>query len=133
MNKKGSITAVEPIYSAEDVRAMGAYLLEEDKQRQQPAYIIWLLCVNGGFRVGDMLKLKVYQIYGTGKKVKDYIEIREEKRGKVQKRRIAAELKKPLQEYVNGLDWKGGVKYQSYLFASSRKEGKHYRKSGYRY
>lgn len=123
MNRKGNRTAVEPLYSVDDVAAMGDYLRRIDQERQQPAYLVWLLCVNGGFRIGDILKLRIGQLCTKGKRVMDYIEIREEKRGKVVRRRIPEQVRRQLQEYVRGLNWRGGVKYQSYLFESSRRPG----------
>jgi integrase len=80
-----------------------------------------------GFRIGDALKLRVSQICGTGKKVKNHIEVKEQKTEKVVTRPIPPEIKQALQEYIDSLRWeKGGVKFQSYLFESERKPGKHY-------
>lgn len=125
MNAKGSRTAVEPLYDPRDVLAMGDYLRQQDAAREQPAYIVWLLCVHGGFRIGDVLQLRVCQVCGKGKFVRDHIEIREEKRGKVVKRGIPAPVKAQLQAYVNRLDWQR-VKYQSFVFESHRNQGKPY-------
>lgn len=125
MNKKGNKTAVEPLYNGDDVAAMGDYLRRGDADRGQPAYMVWLLCVNGGFRVGDMLKLRIGQLCTKGKRVNEYIEIREEKRGKVVRRRIPAQVRQLLQGYVDSLEWTS-VKYQSYLFESPRRPGKPY-------
>lgn len=125
MNRKGNRTAVEPLYSADDVHALGDYLKKEDAEREQPAYMIWLLCVNGGFRIGDVLRLRIAAVCGKGKKVKDHITLREEKRNKVINRKLPDEVRKRLQGYVNGLDWEK-VKYQTYLFESPRNPGKPY-------
>lgn len=125
MNRKGNKTAVEPLYSADDVHALGDYLKKEDAEREQPAYMIWLLCVNGGFRIGDILKLRIAAVCGKGKKVKEHLLLREEKRDKVIQRKLPDEVRKRLQGYVNGLDWEK-VKYQTYLFESPRNPGKPY-------
>lgn len=126
MNSKGSKRAVEPLRNIEDVTAIGAYLKERDAETGQAAYIIWLLCVNGGFRIGDILKLRVFQLCGKGKRIHEYIELREEKRGKAIKRKIPAQVRPILQAYINGLDWKSGIKFQSYLFESARNPGRPY-------
>lgn len=123
MNKKGNQTAVEPLYNAHDVAAIGDYLRRIDAERGQPVYIIWLLCVNCGLRIGDVLRLRVYQICGTGKRVRRYLELREQKRGKPVKRLLPDDVRRLLQGYVDGLDWTN-IKYQSYLFESPRRPGK---------
>ena len=125
MNKKGSKTAVEPIYNPSDVKAIADQLKREDAARGQPAYVIWVLCVSGGYRIDDVLTLRVAQVCGKNKQVRDQIEIREEKTGKTQKRKVTNEVRGPLQDYINGLDWTK-VKYQSYLFESPRRCGKPY-------
>lgn len=125
MNKKGNKTAVQPLYNADDVRAIGDYLRQQDETRSQPAYMIWLLCVNGGFRVGDVLQLRIAQICGKGKRVAEHIQLREQKRGKVIKRQIPPAAREKLQAYINGLEWQR-VKYQSYLFESPRNQGHPY-------
>lgn len=125
MNKKGSKTAVEPIYNPDDVKAIGAYLKEEDERREQPAYLIWLLCLVCGYRIGDVLRLRIGNVLTRGKKIRDYLEFREEKTEKAQKRKILPEVKAELEKYIERKDWKK-TKYQSYLFESERVEGKPY-------
>ena len=126
MNQRGNRTAAEPLRNVEDVRAIGQCLLREDRSRGQPAFIVWVIGVQCGFRIGDILSLRVGHVAGKGKRIRDYIEIREAKRGKVIKRKLPDDVKQILQAYVDGLDWKGGTKYESYLFESPRNPKNHY-------
>ena len=129
MNKKGGKTFVEPLRELSDIQAIGAELLEEDKKTGQFAYVIWSLCIYTGFRIGDILRLKVNNVSGARKEVRGHIRIKEQKtkKHKAEPRTIAInpELRPILQEYINGLDWKGGTKGESFLFPSPRLEGKH--------
>lgn len=126
MNKKGNKTQVKPIKDAEIIKAMGAYLKRTDAERGQAAYIVWLLCVNGGLRVSDALALRVANICGNGKRVKLEIMVTEQKTHKQRMIPLGDNVRRELQEYVDGMNWRSGVKYQSYLFPSDRKPGKHY-------
>lgn len=129
MNKKGNKTFVEPLRDVSDIKAISAELLEGDKEAGQFAFVVWSICIYTGFRIGDVLRLKVNNISGARKEVRKHIRVKEQKtrKHKEEPRTIAInpELKPILQEYINGLDWKGGVKGESYLFPSPRKEGKH--------
>lgn len=125
VNKKGNRTAVEPLYNKRDAEAIAAYLRQVDAETGQPAYILWVLCANCGYRIGDMLRLRVSDVCNKGKRIKEYLEILEEKENKYVKRKLNPEVRQLLQEYVNGLEWKT-IKYQSYLFESPRRPGKPY-------
>lgn len=125
MNKKGNRTAVEPLYNKQDAEAIAEYLRYRDAETGQPAYILWVLCANCGYRIGDMLRLRVSDVCSKGKRIKDYLEIHEEKENRYVRRKLNPEVRQLLQAYVNGKDWKT-VKYQSYLFESPRRPGKPY-------
>lgn len=125
MNKKGGRTRVSPLKDDAAIKAMAAYLKRTDAERGQAAYIVWLICVNGGLRVSDALDLKIANICGQGKKVKGCLTITEKKTGKLRYISLGENVRRELQEYIYGIDWKSGVKYQSYLFPSSRKRGQH--------
>lgn len=129
MNKKGSRTFVEPLRDIEQIKGIGLELLEEDKRTGQFAFVIWSICIYTGFRIGDVLRLKVNNVSTTGKRVREHLTVYEQKtrssKEKPRRVRINPELQPILQEYINSLDWKGGIKGESYLFPSPRKDGKH--------
>lgn len=124
MNRHGNKTRTKPIKNHEVITAMAAYLKTTDKERGQAAYIIWLLCVNGGLRVSDALRLRIAAVCGQGKRVKDCLYLTEEKTGKQRIVTIGQETRKEIQNYIDSLDW-SKMKFQSYLFPSSRKPGHH--------
>ena len=126
MNKKGSRTRVKPLKDEALIKAMAAYLKQADAERGQAAYIVWLLCVNGGLRVSDALALRIANICGNGKRVKREIIVTEQKTHKQRVIPLDDNVRRDLQEYVDGMNWRSGIKYQSYLFPSDRKPGKHY-------
>jgi len=129
MNRKGNKTFVEPLRDIEDVKAVGAELLEEDKATGQFAFVVWSICIYTGFRIGDILRMKVNNVCGARKQIREHIRMKEQKtkKHKAEPRTIAVnpELKPILKEYIDGLDWKGGIKAESFLFPSPRKDGKH--------
>ena len=129
MNRKGNKTFVEPLREVDDIKAIGAELKEEDEKTGQFAFVVWAICIYTGFRIGDVLRLKVNNVSGARKEVREHIRIKEQKtkKHKAEPRTIAInpELKPILQEYISGLNWKDGIKGESYLFPSPRLEGKH--------
>ena len=125
VNKKGNKTRVNPLKDDAQIKAIAAYLKKTDAERGQAAYIVWLLCVNGGLRVIDALELRIANICGQGKRVKPEITVTEKKTGKLRFIPLGENVRRELQGYIDGMDWKSGIKYQSYLFPSSRREGKH--------
>lgn len=125
VNRKGNKTRVNPLKNDTDVKAMAAYLKKTDAERGQAAFIVWVLCVNGGLRVSDALELRIASVCGQGKKVKPELTIAEKKTGKLRLIPLGENVRRELQGYIDGLRWKDGIKYQSYLFPSSRKKGQH--------
>jgi len=126
MNPKGSKTFLEPLDSIEDIIAIIEELAKEDRARGgQPACPIFTIGVFCGFRIGDILELKIGNVCDKGKRIKTTIRIREQKRGKPIERTVPDIARKILKEYIDSLDW-SKVKYQSYLFESTRRAGHPY-------
>ncbi len=126
MNRRGNKTAVKPIKDDSIIHNMALYLKQRDKATGECAYAVWLICVNCGLRVSDVLNMRIASLCGQGKRVKQSITITEGKTGKLRMLPIGEETRRELQEYVNGLNWSaGGVRFQSYLFASKRRPQKH--------
>lgn len=126
MNRRGNKTAVKPIKDESTIHNMAQYLKQRDAETGEGAYCVWLLCVNCGLRVGDALNMRIASLCGQGKRVKENLEFTEGKTGKLRRVPLGNHVRKELQEYINRLDWSaGGVKYQSFLFASKRRQQKH--------
>ena len=104
--KKGSRITVEPIRRIRDVKAI-AKLLSDDKRDR----LLFLIGVNNGLRVGDLLKLQVKDVAHL--KVGDTLTIKESKTGKPNVLVINKTVYKALREYLT----EGP---QGYLFASKK-------------
>ena len=82
---------VQPIRDPKKIRAMKNNL----KARDYKYYILFVIGINTGLRVSDVLKLKVSDVEG-----KDHVTINEQKTGKVKRFLINAPLKKELSDYI---------------------------------
>lgn len=86
-------------------------VLLSDKLHGQRNYILFLLGIYSGYRISDILKLKVSDVYN-----KKYFEIIENKTGKLRKRIIHPELKEELNLYIES----NKLSLDSYLFPSQK-------------
>ena len=125
MNKRGNKTAVKPIKDENTITRMSEYLKQRDAATGEGVYCIWRLGTTLGLRAADILSMRIACLCGQGKRVKQTITITEGKTGKLRQIPIGDKTRRELQEYINGLNWgAGGVKFQSYLFASKRRPQK---------
>jgi integrase len=83
---------VQPIRDPEKVEAIKQFLKEQNERN----YLLFLIGINTGLRISDILKLKVGDVKGT------HISIREKKTGKQKRIRITPSLKRELKWYVEG-------------------------------
>lgn len=81
---------VEPIRDKDDIEAMKSYLREWSERN----YILFLVGINTGFRIGDILKLKVKDVQGW------HIRVKEQKTGKTKSIKMTRRLKNELRDYV---------------------------------
>ncbi|MGC4375912.1 site-specific integrase [Fictibacillus sp. Mic-4] len=81
---------VEPIRDKEIVAEIKAYLKEQNERN----YILFLLGINTGLRISDILNLRVRDVEGW------YITIREKKTRKHKRIKMTSELKKALRDYI---------------------------------
>ncbi|ECD6517262.1 site-specific integrase [Salmonella enterica subsp. enterica] len=86
---------VHPIRDNRIVEAMKELL----KEKNERDYILFLIGINTGFRVSDILKLTVKDVKNL-----DYIRRREIKTGKNRRAPINDELKRALKKYIKGKD-----------------------------
>ena len=90
------MTTVDPIRSINDIEKIKSYLLKINKRD----FMIFLIGINTGLRVSDILKLNVKDVYN-----KTYIEIQEQKTNKLKKFPLNKILQKSLNEYVKTLNY----------------------------
>ena len=99
------MTSVEPIRNKEKIELVKR-ILKENGTRD---YLLFLLGINIGLRISDILKLKVCDV-----KDKEYITIKEQKTGKRKRFPITNSFKTALEEYIKGKS------YYEWLFPSQR-------------
>lgn len=96
---------VEPIRDEEQLEEFKEYL----KERSERDYVLFLTGINTGFRVSDILNLRVKDVKGT------HIRVIEMKTGKPKRVIISPELKRALKDFI------AGRKDREYLFISNKR------------
>jgi integrase len=81
---------VQPIRDPEKVQQIKEYFKEENERN----YLLFVMGINTGLRISDILKLKVADVKGK------HIVIREQKTGKQKWIRITPTLKRELKKYI---------------------------------
>jgi integrase len=106
-NHKGGVNLnlVQPIRDKEKLTMMKAEL----KRQNYRDYIMFLLGINTGLRIGDILKLRIKDV-----KDKTHIIIKEQKTNKSKRIFINSTLKEELADYIEGLN------DDSFLFKSNK-------------
>ena len=110
--KKGSRITVDPIRRLKDIRSISQLL--SDKPRD---YLLFVMGINNGLRIGDLLKLKVSQVQNV--KVGDIIKIKESKTKKDNVLVINKTLHKALKNYFENTN----LNSDDYLFKSRKGNG----------
>lgn len=90
---------VEPIRNKEQIDLVKKILKEHGTRD----YLLFLMGINSGLRISDILKLKIYDVRN-----RNYIEIKEQKTSKYKKFPITDSFKNVLEEYIynkNDNDW----------------------------
>jgi site-specific recombinase XerD len=97
---------VEPIRDIKKIKKMKAYLLKHNERD----YLMFVLGINSGLRISDLLHLNVTDVAG-----KDSIVVREKKTGKTKQFALSDTCKKAIAEYLEHTDVTEGA-----LFASRK-------------
>ncbi|WP_157074399.1 tyrosine-type recombinase/integrase, partial [Geobacillus zalihae] len=84
---------VQPIRDPEKIAAMKKYLLQRSKRN----YILFVLGINTGLRISDLLQLKKEDLLQT------HLKLREKKTRKEKRIRIPPAIRKELIEYAKTL------------------------------
>jgi integrase len=100
------MNTVDPIRDIEQIRKMKDYLLT----RNYRDYLLFILGINTGLRISDLLNLKVSDV-----KDKYHIIIKEQKTGKEKKFMLSDQMRLEIERYI---EHKGAGEY---LFNSKRK------------
>jgi integrase len=109
---------VEPIRSKKQIDALKKYLRGQNIRD----YLLFVLGINSGLRISDLLKLQVEEVYNQ-----DRISIREQKTGKRKDFPLSDTCKKAIQDYVKATGRQSGS-----LFASRKGGGPISRVHAYR-
>lgn len=91
---------VQPIRDKNKIEAIKK-ILKADNLRD---YSLFVLGINSGLRISDLLNLKISDV-AEGKKIKDRISLREQKTGKTKDFPLGASSIKALKEYLDTRDY----------------------------
>ena len=86
------MNTVQPIRDSEVLQDIKDYLKDSNARN----YIMFLIGINTGLRISDILRLRIRDVTGS------HISIREKKTGKQKRILINSELKRELQPYIEG-------------------------------
>ena len=94
----GKKMPADPIKRIDDIHYIQAYIKAQNKTHSHRNYILFILGITTGYRVGDLVTLRVKDIkralsYG-------YFQIEEGKTKKIRKVPIVSNLKKELKDYI---------------------------------
>jgi len=115
---------VQPIRDKRKIQAIKKYL----KAKSLRDHALFVLGINSGLRISDLLRLKVSDVLDEKGKIKDRISLREKKTGKFKDFPICETAKKALKEYLENSHLGSGM----YLFPSRKGNGPISRIQAYR-
>lgn len=90
MNKAGNVCTVSPIRDINKLNDMKEYLFEHNRK----IHLLFVLGINSGLRVSDLLKLTVEGVQGGS------VTIREQKTSKAKQFELSNTCKKTIKEYL---------------------------------
>lgn len=104
LNRGDEMEYVEPIRDLVQIKKMGRYL----KLKSNRDYLLFILGINSGLRISDLLSLTVEDVLG-----KDRITIREKKTGKAKDFPLSDVAKKSIAQYLKTTGLTTGVLFPS--------------------
>ncbi|MDF2881039.1 MAG: xerC 1 [Clostridiaceae bacterium] len=107
---------VEPIKNIKDIAKIKQYLIGKENKRD---YMLFVVGINVGLRIGDLLSLKITDIFQDGKIV-DKVTINEQKTDKKREFELNKSAKDSIALYLSTLK---GIDIDSYLFKSRKGNG----------
>jgi len=109
------LNTVEPIRDRGKIETMKKYLWAESPRN----YLLFVLGINSGLRVSDILKLRVSDAVDQKGRVKESITIREQKTGKEKTIVINKAARRALEEFLQS---RKSIDPRDYFFASRKGE-----------
>ena len=118
MNIKTVPQEVEPIKNVKDIKRIKQYLMGKKSKRD---YLMFVLGINTGLRVGDLLALSIEDVLEPGSiTIKHSVTIREQKTGKLRVFELNDAARDAITLYLDtNLDWNK----EGYLFQSRKGNG----------
>ena len=118
MNIKTVPQEVEPIKNVKDIKRIKQYLMGKKSKRD---YLMFVLGINTGLRVGDLLALSIEDVLEPGSiTIKHSVTIREQKTGKLRVFELNDAARDAITLYLDtNLDWNK----EDYLFQSRKGNG----------
>lgn len=108
------MNSVEPIRDIKTIKSIRSILKSQSTRNE----LLFILGINVGLRISDILKLKISDLVKVnGKTAKEYVIITEKKTGKTKKFYIGDIVKKLIENYVRELP---NVDMGSYVFQSRK-------------
>lgn len=97
--RQSTSTEVEPIKSLKDIKKAKQYLLGKKSKRD---YCLFVVGINVGLRAGDLLSIKIKDVF-INKKVVDTINLKEEKTGKNRSIKLNESAREAIKIYLDSL------------------------------
>jgi integrase len=110
--KMSTSTEVEPLKSIKDIQKIKQYLLGKESKRD---YLLFVLGINIGLRAGDLLSLRVKDVY-KNRGVVDSLPLKEQKTDKNRDTMLNQSAKEAIQLYLNS----NKLNPDDYLFQSRK-------------
>ena len=105
---------VDPLKNKKDIQKIKQYLKGKDNKRD---YMLFVVGINVGLRVGDLLKLKIKDVIDNNGNFKDKIFITEEKTDKTRNLKLNDSVKESIKLYLDSLK---SYDMDDYLFKSRK-------------
>lgn len=109
------MNTVSPLRDKKQIEIIKIYL----KSKNIRDHLLFVMGINTNLRISDLLRLKVEDVW-TGKKCREYINLKEKKTGKFKKVIINDSMEKVIKEYIKGEN----PQLTDYIFKSRKGDNK---------
>ncbi len=105
---------VEAIKSIRDIAKIKQFLLGKDNKRD---YLLFVLGINVGLRIGDLLSLKISDVTGEDKMIRKAVTIKEQKTKKLREFELNKSAREAIKLYLSS---RKELNREKYLFESRK-------------